>query len=396
MEYKTNIFYFYRMEQLFSHIKEIISVWAPPTLGYNFKLFVALLRKNKVTPRYYLRVVAITLINLINAPFRTYERKWINPKIDRQEITEAPIFIIGHWRSGTTHLHNLLSRDPGMGYVTTYQSVFPDTMFTFMGRFIFRNFMRLLIAPFRKGDNVRMNADYPQEEEFTTGSHVPVSYYYFWMFPEKTLEFYRRYIEFHQVDTHTLKQWEKDYFLIIKKALRSRKATRFLSKNPSHTGRIQELLKMFPGARFIHIYRNPVIVFLSTRHFYHQMMPVLQLHTVTEEKLEDIIFEIYDRIIHKYFEERKQIPPGNLLEFSFEELENDPLHILQTIYRQFQLPDYEQVKDSFIQYLQQSKGYKKNLHHISRKLLDKILDKWDFAMSKWGYQVPEDELIIEE
>lgn len=374
--------------------KEKKGLWLPPAVGYDLGLFTSLACTYGVQPRYYGRVLATLVINLINKPFRWFERIWINPKIDRQPVTEDPIFIVGHWRSGTTHLHNLLNQDPQMGSVTTYQSVFPDTLFNAAGYFLFRNFMRLLIAPRRLGDNVKMNADYPQEEEFAIGSRRPLSYYYFWIFPRNTMEFYRKFVEFQDRDDRILKQWQHDYQLIIKKAIRYRGATRFLSKNPTNTGRIRELLEMFPNARFIHIHRNPVTVFLSTQHFYHEMMPALQLHTVTEEQLEEIIFSIYDRMMHTYLEERKRIPPGNLLEFSFDELEKDPVGMLGRIYSTFGLPGFDQVKGAFASYTHQSKGYRKNVHHISRHQLDRILEKWDFAMNEWGYRVPQDGLVI--
>ncbi|MDQ3566024.1 MAG: sulfotransferase [Pseudomonadota bacterium] len=39
-----------------------------------------------------------------------------------------PLFILGHWRSGTTLLHNLLTRDTGQfAYANTYQAVNPRT-----------------------------------------------------------------------------------------------------------------------------------------------------------------------------------------------------------------------------------------------------------------------------
>jgi hypothetical protein len=371
-------------------------LWLPPAVGYDLGLFTSLACTYGVQPRYYGRVLATLVINLINKPFRWFERTWINPKIDRQPVKEDPIFIVGHWRSGTTHLHNLLNLDPQMGSVTTYQSVFPDTLFNAAGYFLFRNFMRLLIAPRRLGDNVKMNADFPQEEEFAIGSRHPLSYYYFWIFPRYTTEFYRRFVEFVHMDERQLHQWQHDYQLIMKKAVRYRRATRFLSKNPTNTGRIRAILEMFPNARFIHIHRNPVTVFLSTRHFYHEMMPALQLHTVTEEQLEEIIFSVYDRMMHKFLEERRLIPPGNLLEFSFEELENDPVGMLGRIYSTFKLPGFESVKDAFVNYSIQSKGYRKNVHHISKPQLDRILGKWDFAMKEWGYQVPEDSLVIDQ
>ena len=152
----------------------------PPGVGYNLSLYRNLLKKNKVLPRYYPKVFFIGLINVINMPFRFYESKRINTRIEKEDIAQDPIFIIGHWRSGTTFLHNLLAQDKQMGFVTTYQSVFPDTVCVKAGKFLFKTFTKIFIPPTRKGDRVKLDPDYPQEEEFALGSRNPFSYYYFW------------------------------------------------------------------------------------------------------------------------------------------------------------------------------------------------------------------------
>ncbi len=141
----------------------------PPAVGYSFKILANLIRRNKIHVKYYPRILAIVIINLINFPFRTYERIMINPRFKKKSIVTDPIFIIGHWRSGTTHLHNLLCKDPQMGYITTYQSVFPDTLFNKLGRFLFKGFSSLLIPGKRQGDNVKLGPSLPQEEEFALG-----------------------------------------------------------------------------------------------------------------------------------------------------------------------------------------------------------------------------------
>ena len=40
---------------------------------------------------------------------------------------EAPLFILGHYRSGTTHLHNLLALDPQFAAPTFFQALNPHT-----------------------------------------------------------------------------------------------------------------------------------------------------------------------------------------------------------------------------------------------------------------------------
>ena len=117
----------------------------PPAVGYSLEVWTGMLLQGGISIRYLHRVILTYLVSLINWPFRNYERLLINPKYRKAPSTLPKIFILGHWRSGTTHLHNLMSQDARMGYVSTYQSVFPDTLRNYAGRFLFEGFAKLLI-----------------------------------------------------------------------------------------------------------------------------------------------------------------------------------------------------------------------------------------------------------
>lgn len=364
-------------------------IFLPPAVGYSFRILLSLCRKYHISIRYYPRLLAITLINLINLPFRIYERWRINPVYDGKRITEAPVFILGHWRSGTTHLHNLLCQDERFGYVTTYQSVFPDTLHSRSGRFLFGYFTKLLIPGTRKGDNVELNPAFPQEEEFALGDKTPVCFYFFWMFPKEIRNFYEHAVRFNGVNPEMKEKWKKDYLLLIKKALKNTGSDQFLSKNPSNTARINILLEMFPDAKFIHIHRNPVEVFLSTRNFYNKMLPHLQLQTITPEETDDHIIEIYKRLMNDFLEQKKLIPEGNFAEVAFTDLEKDPLNILKTIYEKLGLEGFEGAEPNFRRYLAQEVNYEKNRHFVQEKWLHKVQDEWGFAMKHYNYTVPD-------
>ena len=361
----------------------------PPAVGYSFRILLLFLFRNKISVGYIPRMLILGLINLINFPFRTYERLFINPRFKKHHIENAPVFIIGHWRSGTTHLHNLLSMDKQMGYVTTYQGVFPDTLFNMAGRFLFKNFTRILIPRTRKGDNVILDPDNPQEEEFALGDKVPTCYYYFWMFPKKMLFYYDRFIRFSGLSPKLLEHWKQRYLLMIKKALKNTGRERFLSKNPPNTGRIRVLLEMFPDAKFIFIHRNPVEVFLSTRHFFNKMMPNLQLHNIGPAQLEKSIIAVYKNLMKDYFDQKQMIPEGNLIEIRFDELEQNPAQIAEIIYDRLHIPGFEEARRAFENYMKQTEKYEKNKHRISKSLLDKITLEWQFMMEKYNYQIPD-------
>jgi hypothetical protein len=368
--------------------KKSRGVLLPPAVGYSMKIVCHLCRTNNIPLKYYPKLLIIIAINLINMPFRTYERRFINPRFKNLPIKKEPVFILGHWRSGTTHLHNLLSQDPQMGYTTTYQSVFPDTMFNKSGRFIFENFTRLLIPRTRKGDNVKLDPSNPQEEEFSLGDKTPISFYYFWMFPQNIINYYNSFIRFIGIPKNEMDSWKANYKLLIKKALKNTGRERFLSKNPSNTARIKVLLEMFPNAKFIHIYRNPVEVFLSTSNFYKTMMPHLKLQNISQEEVDRHILDIYKMLMNDYFEQKELIPIDNLVEIAFEDLEQKPEKILNAIYGKLNLPGFENAKPNFEAYLQKMKDYQKNTHKISKDKLERILGEWDFTMKKFGYSIP--------
>lgn len=369
-------------------------VLLPPAVGYSFRIICHLCKTNIIDFKYYPKLLVIIVINIINFPFRTYERRVINPRFADKRIEKEPVFILGHWRSGTTHLHNLLCQDSQMGYTTTFQSVFPDTLFNYLGRFLFDNFTRLLIPRTRKGDNVTLDASNPQEEEFSLGDKTPISFYYFWMFPRKIRQYYDSYVRFNGINGDVVDSWKMDYKLLIKKALKNTNRQRFLSKNPTNTARVKVLLEMFPKAKFIHIYRNPVEVFLSTSHFFEKMMPPLQLHSISQSEIEDHILDIYKKLMSDFYDQKDQIPAENLIEISFEELEKDPLQILEQIYKEINLPGFEAAQPGFTTYVQSMKSYKKNKHSISKEKMEKVLEEWGFAMKKLNYSFPKDIEIL--
>jgi hypothetical protein len=288
----------------------------------------------------------------------------------------------------------LLCSVPDAAFVNTYQSVFPDTLFTKAGNFVFQKMMQMLIPGTRRGDNVKLNADFPQEEGFILGNTVPMALYYFWYFPENADFFYEQAINFN-VKAAKKEAWLDNYELIIKKAVKNTKGNYFVSKNPPNTGRIKVLHDKFPNAKFIHIHRNPVEVYLSTRHFFTTVLPSLQLQKFTKQEIEELVFSFFKKIMKKYLEERNQIPKEKLVEVAFADLEKEPLKELERIYKHLNLPHFDKAKPYFKKYAESKKGYKKNAYKIERSLLNRILSEWDFAMEAWNYDLPENIEIVD-
>lgn len=393
MEDRNN--YFYALKGKTSYTKKSFRLYLPPTVGYNYPMLLSLLRKYKVDKGYHGRAFIIALISMIGVPFRIYEKLVYDKKAENVELEEAPIFILGHWRSGTTHLHNLLCEDDEAAYVTTYQSVFPDQTLTSGARFLFKNIMKMVMPLKRKGDNIKLSIDYPQEEEFTLGARNPASFYYYWYFPELIKEFYDEYLTFKTSSVSAKQTFIDDYKRVVNKAVLSTGKKRFFSKNPVNTGRISLLLEMYPNAKFIHIHRNPVDVILSTRHFYSKMMPGLSLHKVDYTKVNEDIYSIYERMMKDYQDSKSLIPKENLIEIKYEELTAQTMDEMRRIYDQFGFDGFENAAPVIERYAESKKGYVKNKYAIPRPHLDEILQHVDFAMKEWDYQVPDNIEIID-
>ena len=79
-----------------------------------------------VRPRYALRALLIVGSSLVATPLHVLEWLLFGRRVAATTIATPPIFIIGHWRSGTTHLHNLMCLDERFGYLSMYRAIVPD------------------------------------------------------------------------------------------------------------------------------------------------------------------------------------------------------------------------------------------------------------------------------
>jgi hypothetical protein len=338
----------------------------------------------------YPRVFLVNLVSAFGIPFRVYERWRLDKKIIATKITESPVFILGHWRSGTTHLHNLLVQDDQFGFITMLQAAFPNS---FMSTTLFRSFMKKFIPSTRPMDNMRMRVDTAQEEEMALGNMFPYSFYNGFYFPKRMMEYYYKYIRFKNIPNTIIENWKKVYTMLLQKATLFMQGRRLVLKNPANTGRIKFLLDLYPDAKFIHIYRNPFVVYASTRHFYRKVVEYFMLQKITREEIEENIFKIYRNLMSSYFHEKRLIPEENLIEVKFEDLEKNAIEQIENIYSELQLFGFERAKLKIKYYLKSLADYKKNKFYLSQEVTDKIANQWKFTINKWDYDFPDDIII---
>jgi len=309
-----------------------------------------------------------------------------NKAIKRIKLKFPPIFIIGHWRSGTTHLHNLLTQDPQFGFITMLQASFPKS---FMSNTFFSFWMNLFLPETRPMDNMKMGILKPQEDEMALGNLFPYNFYNALYFPKRMVEYYYKYVRFKNVSPKLTRRWKYSYDYLLKTATLNMRGKQLVLKNPVNTARIKILLELYPDAKFIHIYRNPYIIYLSTRHFYKKAIEVFMFQKVPNELLEENIIKIYKKMMKSYFKEKKLIPSYNLIDIKFEDLESNTIGQLERIYNKLNLHGFDKNKNRFDIYLEQIKSYKKNKFQMDDRILNLIEKNWRFTIDKWNYKIPE-------
>src|SRR5207248_3155538 len=78
---------------------------------------------------YWPRAAIITWTAMFNSLCGCFERLRCDRAIQSTQPL-PPIFILGIWRSGTTHLHNLLARDERLAFPSTFDALYPHICLT--------------------------------------------------------------------------------------------------------------------------------------------------------------------------------------------------------------------------------------------------------------------------
>ncbi len=356
-----------------------------PLIGTDLLNYLRISRKKRIERRFWLKYILTILIILIFTPLRWYERWYLRKKNTYRH--DKPVFILGHWRSGTTLLHNLLCQSPNAAFVTTYQTVFTQYLGSAK---ILKPFMGILMPDKRPSDNVKLNVNYPQEEEFALSNLSTASYYHFFYFPENVDEYFNRYVRF----SNGADQWKKAYKDLLQRAgYKMREKPYLVIKNPVNTARLGVLGELYPHGRFIHIYRNPYVVFLSTKKFFLELMPTLWFHEVSEGTIEEMILDTYIRMM-ELFDQDIELNE-NVVHVKFEEFEKTPLDSLKRIYHDLEMESFESDRPFFESYLKSQKGYRKNKYSISRREYDLVTDRWQVYLERWNYELPSNMEIVD-
>ncbi len=364
------------------------SIWH----GCSFEGWIRLLASRP--PMHWTRlhkIASITALSLVNSFSNACESAIYGRKIARQEINHTPVFILGHWRSGTTLLHNLITLDPQYTFPNLYEVMFPAN-FLLTERTV-TSLTSWLIPKTRPMDNVEAGFDLPQEDEVALVLLSGLSPYLMLAHPEDPSK-YERFFELTDVTPAELERW-KERFLYFVKKLTIKHDKPIVFKSPTHTFRVPLLLKMFPDAKFIYIYRDPYAVYNSSIHLRRTMFAENGLgNVVNEETMKNETLSIYSHCMETYERTRNLIPHGNLHELRFEDLEVDPLGEMHRIYQGLNLDGWNQLEPKIQKMLPELTRYRKNSFKMDENLMRMVYNRWKPWFERYGYpsRLPEQQV----
>jgi len=351
--------------------------------GMPLGLWLKVLRDNRfaIGRPYWGRAAAITVGSLPNSLISWWENLVYARKVSSTKVA-PPLFILGIWRSGRTHLHNLLAQDDRFAFPNTYQVFYPQTFLT--TEKLNSKLVEFFLPKMRPQDNVSMGIQEPQEDEFAFCSLTGRGFTMAWAFPRRA-EHYDRYLTFREASAREVTEWKSALAWFIQK-LSWKYGKPLVLKSPGHTCRIKLLLQLFPDAKFVHIHRNPYDVFQSTQHMVRKVMPWWALQVPDYTNLDDGTIRQYKEVYDVFFEERELIPEGRFHEISFEALEADQIGQVRSVYEALALPDFMAVEPALRRYVESLSGYRKNrFPELSASLRKRIAGEWRRCFEEWGY-----------
>ena len=305
--------------------------------------------------------------------------------VAKTELVAPPVFVIGHWRSGTTLIQSLLNLDEQLHTPNLAEVFFPRSFLTAAP--LFCPLTSAFLPKTRPQDNVPVGWEEPQEDEI---AHIGLSF----LTPYRMIAFHHRYEAFQRffrletMSPAERREWTGTFLTYLRR-LTYKHRKRLVLKSPSNTWRIKAFLKLFPGCKFLYIHRNPYDVFVSTVHLRRTLIPQYSLSKMDHAHDEEEVLRMYEDCFQTYEEDRWRIPQGDLYELRYEDLAADPLCEMRNVYEQLGLPGWETLEPKVRAQLPEHRQFRKNTFIMDESIRRQVYPRLKAAFERFGYDPDE-------
>lgn len=316
------------------------------------------------------------------------EKLWeLKPEILKIPIVK-PMIILGLPRSGTTFLFNLLSCDSQYRFITNWEAIvsqIPSKQGIDRSRDMRRKIGKILIflqnylAPNLKNIH-KFYLDGPEEcttilmQGFSTQAIDP-------MFPVSE---YSRHL-----DNIDLKQTYQHFKKVLQTLQWHFSKTSWLLKSPDHLGGIEEVLNQFPDVRLIHLHRDPAQSVSS----WASLNVAFQGIWLSEINYAELGMQVLNRLsidMKRYLKIRTSIKDEQIVDISYKSLVKDPLAVVESIYRHFNMPLTEETRNNMQKFLSKDKKIRHEHVYTAQDFSlspQKIHEMFDCYMQRFNIEI---------
>lgn len=351
--------------------------WSRPLFNLSLRAWQRLRAKYPERLSRRLRIRAYVAGGLVSAMERMQERLH-GASLDAVAI-EAPIFVIGHWRSGTTMLHEMMALDDRLLSPNTYQCFNPQSFLLSTG-----SSKRARVSVVRPAGDRAVSPESPQEEEFALLCLGCVSPYEAFVFP-RAVDGLSSLCDPDEFNEHERIDWEMRLLRFLKGVGLAGGGKRLLLKSPSNSFRVATLRRIFPDASFVHIVREPTAVIVSTFDMWEKMWERYALaQSLDRAKLRDSMIDTYLNLEKTLENHSKGCPAKALVTIRYEDLVAQPHQTIELIYSALKLGDAGRLRDAISRFLRASPPLRAN-HPVSSSQIGLVRERCAAIFDKYEY-----------
>ncbi len=356
-----------------------------PLCGATVNTLAGLLLQGGVSPaRAHVAGIAVAMA-LLRLPFTLGEAT--AALLARGEPGAAPVFIVGHWRSGTTHLANLLSRSEAFAILSPIEVGLPAEA-RGLARAV-RPFIEQFFPRTRLIDDIALAADLPQENELALANLSTLSCNHGIYFPSRMVREFERGLFSDGVSESEQARWRRALARYVDKMRRAAGGRPLLIRNPASSTRIPLLRTLWPEARFIHIHRDPMAVIASSTRMMNTLIRELSLGAADADAAA-LVRSVYPRLMRTLIEDGATVPAANFVEVRHDSLCRAPLGELERIHHALALPGFERAAPRFSAYLDRLQSHAPRDFQTSAADAAWMRSECSGIFSRLGYALPDE------
>ncbi len=337
----------------------------------------------RIHPMRYGMTFMVSGCSLFNSVAAAWQNLALRRRILATELVQPPVFIVGHWRSGTTLMHELFSLDDGWASPDNYDAFVPHHALA--TGWIFKGFVNSLLPRQRPMDSMELRAGAPQEDDFALVSlGAPTPYHDIAFCRDRHHPSPLLALDQAGADVQEQTRVALDFFF---RMLTRMYGTRLVLKSPPHTGRVALLAQWFPGAKFVHMARNPLAIVPSTMKLWRALDETqgLQRPRYDDRQLLEYINAAYELMYGAWFRQRSAVPAGQICEVRFENLVEKPRQTIEQVFKMLQLDPSERFLTAVQTYFDQRTHHRTGNATEDPSLSHAIGTVWSRYRTHFGY-----------